>query len=281
MITFTFPNEYFSPKATLECGQTFRFSPCGESAWLVLCADKACLLKEYAAEVHVSCEEADEQYFRGYFDLETDYAALLKEAEAFGVPVLFEAVRFGRGLRILNQDKAECLLSFIVSQQNNIPRIKGSLSRLCAALGEKKRFAGYDYYTFPSLERLAERDEDFYRSLGLGYRARYVAASSKKLLEEGFSSVEGKTGAELKRALTAYPGIGNKVADCISLFAFRETAAFTVDTCIARLYRENFGGAETDREKINRFFVEKFGPNAGIFQQYLFYYKRERGDAAV
>lgn len=103
----------------------------------------------------------------------------------------------------------------------------------------------------------------------------------EKLLEEGFSSVEGKTGAELKRALTAYPGIGNKVADCISLFAFRETAAFPVDTWIARLYRENFGGAETDREKINRFFVEKFGPNAGIFQQYLFYYKRERGDAAV
>ena len=247
----------------------------------MLSADKACLLKECAAEVRVSCEEADEQYFRGYFDLETDYAALLKEAEAFGVPVLSEAVRFGRGLRILNQDKAECLLSFIVSQQNNIPRIKGTLSRLCAALGEKKRFAGYDYYTFPSLERLAEQDEDFYRSLGLGYRARYVAASSKKLLEEGFSSVEGKTGAELKRALTAYPGIGNKVADCISLFAFRETAAFPVDTWIARLYRENFGGAETDREKINRFFVAKFGPNAGIFQQYLFYYKRERGDAAV
>lgn len=157
MITFTFPNEYFSPKATLECGQTFRFSHCGESAWLVLSADKACLLKECAAEVRVSCEEADEQYFRGYFDLETDYAALLKEAEAFGVPVLSEAVRFGRGLRILNQDKAECLLSFIVSQQNNIPRIKGTLSRLCAALGEKKRFAGYDYYTFPSLERRTAR----------------------------------------------------------------------------------------------------------------------------
>ena len=140
MITFTFPNEYFSPKATLECGQTFRFSPCGESAWLVLCADKACLLKEYAAEVHVSCEEADEQYFRGYFDLETDYAALLKEAEAFGVPVLFEAVRFGRGLRILNQDKAECLLSFIVSQQNNIPRIKGNLSRLPRKSFSKRGF---------------------------------------------------------------------------------------------------------------------------------------------
>lgn len=98
--------------------------------------------------IRLECENADEEYFRNYFDFQTDYAALISEAESFSVPVLSAAARFGKGLRILRQDKAECIVSFIVSQQNNIPRIKGILSRLCAALGEKKSFAGREYFAF-------------------------------------------------------------------------------------------------------------------------------------
>lgn len=195
--------------------------------------------------------------------------------------MLFEAVRFGRGLRILNQDKAECLLSFIVSQQNNIPRIKGNLSRLCAALGEKKRFAGYDYYTFPSLERLAERDEDFYRSLGLGYRARYVAASSKKLLEEGFSSVEGKTGAELKRALTAYPGIGNKVADCISLVRFPRNGGLPRRYLDCEAVSGKFRRSRNGQRKNQPFFRRKIRPQRGDFPAISLLLQTRTGDAAV
>ena len=279
MVSILFPCEYFSPKATLESGQTFRFCPVEEGGYFVLSADKACLLFPDGKNIRLECGNADEEYFRNYFDFQTDYAALISEAESFSVPVLSAAARFGKGLRILRQNKAECILGFIVSQQNNIPRIKGILSRLCAALGEKKSFAGREYFTFPALEKLAEKDEGFYRDLGLGYRAKYISETSKKLYAEGLTPLENKRSRALRNALTSYKGIGNKVADCISLFAFRETAAFPVDTWIAKLYRENFGGTETDREKINRFFVDKFGANAGIFQQYLFYYKREKGDA--
>lgn len=238
-------------------------------------ADRACLLTEKDGETAVSCEAADEAYFRNYFDLQTDYAKICEEAKAFGVPYLSAAASFGKGLRILRQDKAECLISFIVSQQNNIPRIKGILSRLCTALGEKKTFGGEKYDAFPSLEALASQGEEFYREAGLGYRARYVAETSRRLLSEGFSPLEKESGEALKKALVSYPGVGNKVADCVCLFAFHETAAFPVDTWIEKLYRENFGGKERDRDRINRFFAEKFGKNAGIFQQYLFYYKRE------
>lgn len=275
MKTFSYPSEYFSPKATLECGQVFRFTRLENGGYLLISADRACILSESGAETRITCESGDEEYFRQYFDLAADYAAINAEACSFGVPYLVHAARFSKGLRILRQDKTECLLSFIVSQQNNIPRIKGILERISDALGEKRSLAGHEYRAFPSLSALAERDEEYYRRLGLGYRAKYFADTSRRLLAEGLSPLEGKHGAELKKALTAYMGVGNKVADCVALFAFHDAAAFPVDTWIERLYRENFGGKETDREKINRFFVGKFGGNAGIFQQYLFYYKRE------
>ena len=280
MITLSLPNEYFSPKATLECGQVFRFTPF-DGGYLLISADKACLLREENKTVFLTCEEADETYFRNYFDLQTDYEEICAEAETFGVPFLSAAASFGKGLRILRQDKAECILSFLVSQQNNIPRIKGILSRIAAALGEKKSFLGQTYHAFPSLRALAEKSEEFYRQTGLGYRAKYVADTSRRLFLEGLSPLENKRGSELKKALTSYMGVGNKVADCISLFAFHETAAFPVDTWIEKLYHQDFGGTETDREKINRFFVEKFGRNGGLFQQYLFYYKRESTRASV
>ncbi len=274
MTTISLSDEYFSPKAVLESGQIFRFAPC-EAGFLVRSADKACFLNEKDGETSVTCEEEDEAYFRNFFDLQTDYAKIVAEAVSLGEPYLRAAAKFGKGLRILRQDRAECLLSFIVSQQNNIPRIKGILSRLCEALGGKKNFAGKEYAAFPALETLAAQSEEFYRDLGLGYRARYVRETARRLVGEGFAPLEGKSGSALKKALTSYAGVGNKVADCAALFAFRDTAAFPVDTWIEKIYHENYGGKETDREKINRFFVEKFGRHAGIFQQYLFYYKRE------
>ena len=267
--------EYFSPRATFECGQVFRFYRI-DGGYFAVSADKACTVTERDGYTIITCEDSDEEYFRNYFDLDTDYKKIYAEAFRFGVSVLSEAVKIGRGLRLLKQDKTECLISFIVSQQNNIPRIKGILSRLCKTLGEKKTFFGREFYAFPSLSRLAAQTEEFYRASGLGYRAKYVSETAKRLETEGFSAVEGKKGNDLKRALTQFTGVGNKVADCVALFAFGETAAFPVDTWIAKLYREDFGGKETDREKINRYFTEKFGPNAGIFQQYLFYYKRGR-----
>lgn len=273
-MTFSFPSEYFSPRDTLSCGQVFRYER-AEGGFFLYSADKACFLRESDGDVCVTCEDGDEEYFRDYFDLGTDYAAICAQAESLGYPVLTAAAKAGKGIRIVRQDPSECLLSFIVSQQNNIPRIKGILFRLCAALGERKTFAGREFHAFPSLAALAEKDVGFYREQGLGYRAGYVAATAKRLYAEGLSRLDGLKGPALKKSLTAYPGVGNKVADCVSLFAFHDTAAFPVDTWIAKLYREDFGGRETDREKINSFFTRSFGENAGIFQQYLFYYKRE------
>ena len=139
------------------------------------------------------------------------------------------------------------------------------LFALCAALGGKKKFLGRDYFSFPALPDIAAKDETFYRALGFGYRAKYIPRDAEMLLETDFSALGKLRGEGLKKALVAYPGVGNKVADCIALFAFGDKSAFPVDTWVERLYREDFGGRETDRAKINRFFSEKFGEHAACF----------------
>ena len=277
---FTFPGEYFSPEATLECGQVFRFTREADG-YFFLAADKACFLSEKGSQTQVVCEAEDEEYFASLFDLTTDYGALVKEAKSFRIPFLSRAAEFSKGMRILRQDRAECFLSFVLSQQNNIPRIRKMLFSLCAALGEKRSFLGREYYAFPRLSDIAGKDEAFYRALGFGYRAAYLPADANRLSQEDLCAADSPyvalRGEALKKALVAYPGVGNKVADCIALFAFRDLGAFPVDTWMEKLYREDFGGKETNRDKINAFFTEKFGDHAGIFQQYMFYYKREAG----
>ena len=276
MEEMTYKSEYFSPAATLECGQVFRFFRDEErGGYFFFSADKACFLREEGEVTRLVCEDGDRAYFENLFDVNADAAALVEEAKSFGVPFLSRAAEFSKGLRILRQDRAECFLSFVLSQQNNIPRIRKMLFALCAALGGKKKFLGRDYFSFPALPDIAAKDVAFYRALGFGYRAKYIPRDAEMLLETDFSALGKLWGEGLKKALVAYPGVGNKVADCIALFAFGDKSAFPVDTWVERLYREDFGGRETDRAKINRFFSEKFGEHAGVFQQYLFYYKRE------
>lgn len=151
---FTFPSEYFSPKATLECGQVFRFTREADG-YFFLSADKACFLSEKGSQTQVVCEAGDEEYFASLFDLTTDYGALVKEAKSFRISFLSQAAEFSKGMRILRQDRAECFLSFVLSQQNNIPRIRKMLFSLCAALGEKRSFMGREYYAFPRLSDIA------------------------------------------------------------------------------------------------------------------------------
>ena len=123
--------------------------------------------------------------------------------------------------------------------------------------------------------RRAEKGADFYAELGAGYRAAYIAETAKKIAVEGlpFASFRG---ARLREALTGFKGVGPKVADCIALFGFADTAAFPVDTWIEKAYREDMGGTLKKREEISAYLSEKFGEYGGFMQQYLFYYKRGR-----
>lgn len=271
-----FNAEYFSVKDTLECGQVFRFSPF-KNGYKIHTADKCAYVYNDGDFAVIECEKSDEEYFRNYFDLSRDYGAIYKSATLENVEILTTASSVGKGIRLLNQDLTETLFSFIVSQNNNIPRIKGIIEKLCASLGEKKCFLGEEYYVFPSVEKMAEKDVEFYKSIGLGYRAEYIRRLAENIVN-GFdvNAFKNLSTREIKNQLVTIHGVGRKVADCVTLFGFRRGDSFPVDTWIEKVYREDFKGTETNREKIAEWFVERFKGNAGYYQQYLFHYKRNQ-----
>ena len=270
-----FNAEYFSVEDTLICGQVFRFTP-HKKGYKIFTADKCAYVYNEGISAVIECEKEDEEYFYNYFDLTRDYSKIYSSAICENVEILTLAAKAGKGIRLLNQNLEETLFSFIVSQNNNIPRIKGIIEKLCAALGEKKTFLGEEYYTFPTAKKMAEKDETFYKSLGLGYRAEYIrrlAESIKNGLDiNNFSQLSTK---ELKSELVKIHGVGRKVADCVSLFGYRRGDSFPVDTWIDKVYREDFKGTNTDREKIADELTARFKENAGYYQQYLFHYKRK------
>ncbi len=274
MQTIIFPTEYFNVKDTLDCGQLFRFSSY-KNGFIVHSADKHAYVYQNEKNSIIECEDGDKEYFYNYFDLARDYSQIYTSAKSQSVAALSISADLGKGIRILNQNKIEALFSFIVSQNNNIPRIKGIIERLCSALGDEKIFDGQTYYSFPTPEKMATKDETFYKSIGLGYRAEYVRRLAVDIVNGlDINEFDNLSTKGLKTRLVKLYGVGVKVADCVSLFGFHRSDAFPVDTWIEKVYREDFKGEMTDRAKIADWFVEKFGDNSGYYQQYLFYYKR-------
>ncbi len=272
MKTITFDSAYFNPKDILECGQIFRFQPF-KDGYLVISRDKACYVHSDNKTTFIECDDPD--YFYNFFDLGREYSLIIEKMNQFQIPVLTRAAQVSKGLRLLNQDPEEMIFSFIISQNNNIPRIKKIISRICAELGEKREFMGGEYFTFPTACELAQKDAQFYKDLGTGYRDVFLAETAARISNEGIESLKSLPYADLKKTLLTYKGIGPKVADCIALFGFKKTECFPVDTWIEKLYREDFNGTLTDRNKISAYFCQTFGEYSGYVQQYLFYAKRE------
>lgn len=268
---FDYDATYFNPQHTLECGQVFRFKPYGDG-YLVNSADKIAYVYGDGIKTVVESDEPD--YFYNYFDLDRDYKAIVDAASAFNIPLLTKSAEICRGLRILNQNREEMIYSFIISQNNNIPRIKGIIEKICAGLGEKKSSPFGEYFAFPSSSALANADISFFTAAGAGYRNVYLKETSKRICDEGIAHLEALPTKELKAKLLSYKGVGPKVADCVALFGFGKTDSFPVDTWIEKVYAEDFNGTLKDREKIAKFFTDAFGENSGYVQQYLFYGKR-------
>ena len=275
MQNLVFDSEFFNITDTLECGQVFRFTPY-KKGYKVFSSDKCAYVYTENAQTVIRCNDGDSEYFTNYFDTLRDYSQIYNSALSHGISVLVTSAKLGKGIRILNQNPTEALFSFIVSQNNNIPRIKGIIEKLCANLGDKKSFDGEEYFAFPTTKKMASVPLEFYQSIGLGYRAEYIKRladdiENKKILIDELSKLDPEN---LAIALISIHGVGPKVCDCVTLFGFHKSDSFPVDTWIEKVYREDFFGKQTDRAKISKELKDKFGQNAGYFQQYLFYYKR-------
>ena len=246
---------------TLEGGQAFRWSHDDDNIFSGFAGNRFLRVRQEQNGITLlSIAEEDIPLWRSYFDCETDYNGIIRQFSAD--KTLKKASEAGKGLRILRQEPFETLISFIISQNNNIPRIKGIISRLCENFGEECEGG----YAFPMAEKLASLSEADLAPLRAGFRNRYILDAARKTTDKtvdlekiyDLSYDEGK--AELKKIV----GVGDKVADCILLFAYHKTEAFPVDVWIKRIVAEYYPDG----------LPECMGEYKGIAQQYLFEYFR-------
>lgn len=256
----------FDPKKIFECGQCFRWESLGRDSYQGVALGR--LLKVWRDGDDICVNATAEQFesiWREYFDLDLDYARVRERVSIDGY--MKRACDYGAGIRILRQDGWEALCSFIISQCNNIPRIKGIVERLCAFAGEGKYQDGQEFFAFPSAGAVARLDEQELRVIRAGFRTPYIIDAARKV-DSGELDLEKLARAATQEALAALKGVkgvGDKVAGCVMLFGMHHTQAFPVDVWMKRAISEHYGG---------KLSPDVFGPYAGIAQQYMFYYAR-------
>ena len=259
-------NVDFDIKHILECGQIFRFRQTYFGYTVYTLSQKADIYCQKECS-KIYCK--DKKYFINYFDLDTNYAKIKLDLKDKGD--LSYEVSYGNGIRILRQDPLEMIISFIISANNNIPRIKQIIERICENFGTEMD----GYYAFPTLAQLSLITESDFRNMGCGYRSGYLVSTINALNNFDYLSLFSKSTAEAKKELLKLKGIGNKVADCILLFGYGKTDVFPTDTWIVKAYQDKYGKRLSDPKEISRFFTELYGNLAGYAQQYMFYAKRE------
>lgn len=192
------------------------------------------------------------------------------------------AITYGDGIRILNQDLWEMIISFIISANNNIPRIKGIIEKMSVAYGKKIVFEGKEYYTFPTPEELSLASVSDLRKLGLGFRDKRIYETTRMIVNGEVDLDKLKLEKDLtkiRETLLSLSGVGPKVADCIMLFSLGRKNVFPIDVWVRRvmndLYIKNEDEAKVKEKEIAALAKEKFGEFAGLAQQYLFYWRRE------
>lgn len=256
----------FNIRHILECGQIFRYS-LEKDCCKIVAKNLFSRLYSYDDRDIIISDNAIEA--EKYFDLARDYT-LIKEHLKGRHTLLDAATDFGYGIRILYQDPVEMIISFIISANNNIPRIKGIIERLCRELGKESG----GYYAFPTLGEMSSADEAFYKSIGAGYRARYLTETVKRLKNDFDVNLYGIPSDEARKRLMTLLGVGGKVADCILLFGYHKTDVFPMDTWSKKIYFD-FGFPDAPAKDMAKRLVDMFGDMSGYAQQYLYYYYRE------
>ena len=253
-----------SLRDTLCCGQSFRWRELADGSFKGTAFGRTVIVSTKGSELII--EGADAQDFEGiwkdYFDLEFDYVAL-KENLSKKHPVLSKAAKFAPGIHILRQEPFEALISFIISQNNNIKRIEGIVQRLCETFGEKLPSGDY---SFPTAEKLANLTEEDLKPLRAGFRNRYILDAAKKVHsgEVSLENLRTLSFEDAKKKLMTIVGVGSKVADCVLLYGLHRTEAFPMDVWMKRAMSALFPDTEPTF----------FGEYAGIAQQYIFHYSR-------
>jgi N-glycosylase/DNA lyase len=270
----------FHPDHTFDNGQCFRWNREADGSYTGVAFGRVVNIGygEETLTIDNAPTGSFEAVWKNYLDLNRDYGAI-KRMFSEKDPAMKEAVAYGGGMRILQQDKWETLISFILSQNNNIARIKKCVEGLCAAHGKPVgTYRDRLYYAFPSPEELADLSPGELDVCRLGYRAKYIVETAKQIAADGGKTLYGLDKASAEEAyeyLLSLSGVGPKVANCIMLFSMGKYESFPLDVWIKRVMHQVYHIEEGSVKKMQEYAASHFGEYGGIAQQYLFYYMRE------
>lgn len=270
----------FEPVHIFECGQCFRWNKNNDGSYTGVFENNVLNVakKENSVIFKGICEGNIKDVCEKYFDLTRNYS-VIKNKLANIDTYMKTSIEYGYGIRILNQDLWETVISFIISANNNIPRIKGIIEGMARKYGKEILWNGEAFYTFPKPNELANASVDDLRKLGLGFRDKRVYDTTQIFLNnKNLSSILLKLNfKDLRDKLIEFPGVGPKVADCILLFSsLKRLEAFPIDVWVKRVMQELYfnGSEEINNREIEKYAKEKYGDIAGLAQQYLFYWRR-------
>ena len=264
----------FNISQIADSGQCFRMNSLAKDHYCLIAFGRYLdLIQRGEESVEFLC--SDEDYhglWRDYFDLDYDYPRLVDALRNGEDPFLRSAAEYGYGIRILKQDFFEAMISFIISQNKNIPAIKSCIEALCCRYGSpipSHQSEGTISYAFPSPEQLAKASREELRELKVGYRDEYILKAAQAVADGNLNVSQLATLCyeEAFQELKRIPGIGDKVANCICLYGLHHIQVFPIDVWIKRILTEEYQ---------NNFDPKKYEGVAGIIQQYMFYYKRNQ-----
>ncbi len=276
----------FEPKHIFECGQCFRWNEEENGSYTGVVGGNVLNVKKEQNNIIIKgmCEDNIQDVCNLYFDLETDYNKIKSELSKID-DNMKKSIEYGSGIRILKQDIWETLISFIISANNNIPRIKGIIERISKKYGKEIEWNNIKYYTFPTPEELSNASVRDLRLLSLGFRDSRVYETTQIINNKEIDLVKLEKMEDtnaLREELLKFPGVGPKVADCIMLFSMKKHEVFPIDVWVKRVMTELYLNEVTEgnsknisNKKILELAESKFGKLSGLAQQYLFYWRRE------
>ena len=274
----------FELKDIFDCGQCFRWNKQQDGSYTGVFGENVLNVSKVGNDVVFKgiCKENIKETVEKYFDLNRDYQKIKNQLMQID-DNMKKSVEYGQGIRILNQDLWETIISFIISANNNIPRIKGIIERLSKKYGKEIEWNNTKYYTFPTAKALKDVTVQEYRELGLGFRDIRLYETTHMILDKKVDLEAMKNNPntmEVREQLLSLSGVGPKVADCILLFSdLKRFEVFPIDVWVRRvmndLYIHNEDETKVNKKQIEKIAQEKFGDLAGLAQQYLFYWRRE------
>ena len=260
-----------------DCGQCFRWNRQDNNNYIGVAFGRVIEVEKNGDDVVIYNTDLKDfnDIWLNYFDLERDYSAIKEELEKD--ELLKKAVEFGTGIRILQQDPFEMLISFITSANNRIPMIKRAIENISKTYGKAIEYKSKTYYAFPTLEEFSVATSEDVEALGVGFRAKYIAKALEDLSNGTYDLNEIRLSDDdgCHEGLQNFSGVGPKVADCIMLFSMGKYSAFPVDVWVKRAMQFFYVAPDVSLPKIRQFARDKFGNLSGFAQQYLFYYARE------